>query len=54
MKKTEAIQSEEWKYKLCQSLVKWYAIISLVIDATFFFYQIYTDFTADNKIKFDL
>ena len=35
MKKTEVIQGEEWKYKSYQSLVKWYDIISLVIDTTF-------------------
>ena len=36
MKKTEVTQSEEWKYKSYQSLVKWH-IISLVIDSTFIF-----------------
>ena len=50
MKKTEVVQSEEWKYKSYQSLVKWYDINSLVIDITYF-HQIYIDFTADNKIK---
>ena len=37
MKKTEVIQSKEWKYKSYQSLVKWYDIISLVIDTTYMF-----------------
>ena len=37
IKDTEVIQSEEWKYKSYQSLVKWYDIISLVIDTTFVF-----------------
>ena len=50
MKKTEVVQSEEWKYKSYQSLVKWYDINSLVIDATFIFTR-YTDFIAKNKIN---
>ena len=37
MKKTQVAQSEEWKYKLYQSLVKWYDINSLVTDTTFIF-----------------
>ena len=37
MKKTEVAQSEEWKYKSYQLLVKWYDINSLVIDTTFIF-----------------
>ena len=37
MKKTEVVQSEEWKYKSYQSLLKWYGINSLVIDTTFIF-----------------
>ena len=37
MKKTEVVQSEEWKYKSYQSQVKWYDINSLVIDTTFIF-----------------
>ena len=31
LKKTEVIQSKEWKYKLFQSLVKWYDVFSLMI-----------------------
>ena len=52
VKKTEVVESEEWKYKSYQSLVKWCDINSLVIDTTFIFHQIYTDFTADNKTSF--
>ena len=50
MKKTEVVQSEEWKYKSFQSLVKWYDINLLVTDTTYIFIR-YTDFTADNKIN---
>ena len=37
MKKPEVVQSEQWKYKSYQSLVKRYDINSLVIDTTFIF-----------------
>ena len=37
IKKTEVVQSEQWKYKLYQSLVKWYDINSLVTDTIFIF-----------------
>ena len=46
MKKIEVFQSQEWKYKSYQLLVKWYDINSL-----FYFHQIYTDFIANNKIN---
>ena len=46
MKKTEVIQSEEWKYKSYESLVKWYIISDWY---HFYFHQIYTDFTINNK-----
>ena len=37
IKEIEIFQSEKWKYKSNQSLVKLYDIISLVIDTTFIF-----------------